>query len=86
MVRASSGAIKDFEWMVSPTIVRFQVVFKNEKALIISMIRNACQGNAVLAKEILDRVYGKVKQESEITGKNGTPLFPIIGMNIIIDK
>ena len=47
---------------------------KAEEAAVRAMIREAKRGNVPAFKELMDRKYGKVKDQIEMSGANGGPL------------
>lgn len=46
--------------------------------VILALIKKATDGDVPAIKEIQDTLYGKLKDQSEITGMNGKELFPAV--------
>lgn len=79
------GSAEVDEWerrMLACTLADLQLIAKNDetptypKALAMAIIIDMKNGRTTTVDKIRDRQYGSVKQQVEVTGKNGAPLMP----------
>lgn len=54
-----------------------------EEKVVLTLIAKAWQGDVAAIKEILDTMYGKLKDKTEYTGKDGEDLFKNIKVVIV---
>lgn len=53
------------------------LVEKNKKGLAQALVDKGLSGDVPALKEIHERMLGKVKDQTEVTGKDGKDLFPV---------
>lgn len=59
-------------------------VSENLEPIIMAQIAKAIEGDTQAFKELMDRGWGRPAQP--LTGENGSPLFPLIGLAQLADQ